>query len=418
LPFRREQKVFESASTFSWIKASEYRTNVRKGTLVNPTLGNIVRKWWKWALVVVLIAALGYKLKFGPVTVSTQPVTVSEVVAETMGTGTLEAHYQATVSPKIQGLIVELLVDQNDWVKSGQLLARLDDSDLKREVSAQEAVLKAAEAAVERAKADEARSKVIVDQARRDYDRYAGLLASKSISQELMDKTSQSLAVAEAEAARASAAVTEAERQLVAARERLHFQQARLADTRILSPFDGWVVRRDREIGDIVVPGASIFLLVSPKEMWVSAWVDESSMGALMPGQPARVVFRSEPKHPYKGKVVRVGREVDRETREFKVDVGVDTLPKNWAVGQRAEVYIETGKKSSALNVPLKALVWRKDKPGVYIVNAGRAKWKQVRLGLRGIDRVEITEGLSDKDVVIVGPNPSQLPDGQRVSSQ
>jgi HlyD family secretion protein len=238
---------------------------------VNPTLANIVRKWWKLALVVVLIAALGYKLKFGPVTVSTQPVAVGEVVAETMGTGTLEAHYQATVGPKIQGLIVELLVDQNDWVKSGQLLARLDDSDLKREVSAQEAVLKAAEAAVERTKADEARSKVMVDQARRDYDRYAGLLASKSISQELMDKTSQNLAVAEAEAARAAAAVTEAERQLIAARERLHFQQARLADTRILSPFDGWVVRRDREIGDIVVPGASIFLLISPKEMWTSA---------------------------------------------------------------------------------------------------------------------------------------------------
>jgi HlyD family secretion protein len=141
-------------------------------------------------------------------------------------------------------------------------------------------------------------------------------------------------------------------------------------------------------------------------------------MGGLAPGQPAKIVFRSEPKRPYKGKVVRVGREVDRETREFKVDVGVDILPKNWAVGQRAEVYIETGRKSSAVNVPLKALVWRKNKPGVYIVNAGRAKWKQVGLGLRGIDKVEIIEGLSDKDLVIVGPNPSQLPDGQRVSSQ
>jgi len=385
---------------------------------VNPTLANVIRKRWKWVLVAALIAVLGYKMKFGPATVSTQPVTVGEVVAEVMGTGTLEAHYQATVSPKIQGLLVELLVDQNDWVQSGQLLARLDDSDLKREVSAQEAVLKAAEAAVERAKADEARSKVIVDQARRDYDRYAGLLASKSISQELMDKTSQNLAVAEAEAARASAAVAEAEKQFVAARERLHFQQARLADTRILSPFDGWIVRRDRELGDIVVPGASIFLLVSPKEMWISAWVDESSMGTLTPGQPARVVFRSEPKRPYSGKVVRVGREVDRETREFRVDVGVDTLPSNWAVGQRAEVYIETGRKSSAMNVPLKAVVWRKDKPGVYVANEGRAQWKQVGIGLRGLDELEITQGLSDKDVVITGPNPSQMADGQRVSSQ
>ncbi len=57
-----------------------------------------------------------------------------------------------------QGVIVELLADQNDWIKTGQLLARLDDSDLIREVTTQEAVLKAGEASVERAKADEAKS--------------------------------------------------------------------------------------------------------------------------------------------------------------------------------------------------------------------------------------------------------------------
>jgi len=377
-----------------------------------------VRKGWKWALVVLAIALVGYKVKFSPVPVSAQPVASDEIVAEVMGTGTLEAHYQATVSAKIQGLIVELLADQNDWVKSGQPLARLDDSDLKREVTGQEAVHNAAEATVERAKADEARSKAIFEQARRDYDRYAGLLASKSISQELMDKTTQNLAVGEAEAARASAAVTEAERQLVATSERLRFQQARLGDTRIVSPFDGWIVRRDREVGDIVVPGAAIFLLVSPKEMWISAWVDESSMAGLAPGQAARVVFRSEPEHPYSGKVVRVGREVDRETREFRVDVGVESLPTNWAVGQRAEVYIEKARKSEATNVPLKAIVWRKGKPGIYVVRGGRAEWKEVGLGLRGIDKVEVTQGLSKNEVVITEPQSSRLADGQRVVSQ
>ena len=359
-----------------------------------------------------------YKVKFGPTPVSTQPVAVSEVVAEVMGTGTLEAHYQATVSAKIQGLIVELLVDQNDWVKSGQLLARLDDSDFKREVTTQEAVLDAAGATVERTIADEARAKALLEQARLDYNRYSGLLDSKSISQEQMDKTSQNLAVAEAELARASAAIAEARRQQVAARERLHFQQARLADTRITAPFDGLIVRRDREVGDIVVPGASIFLLVSVKEMWISAYVDESAMDGLAAGQPARIVFRSKPDQKYSGKVTRLGQEVDRETREFRVDVGVDSLPKNWGVGQRAEVYIETDKKSDATNVPLRAIVWRKGKAGVYVANNGRAHWRDISLGLRGLDKVEVTKGVSKDEKVITGPDPSQLTDGQRVHSQ
>jgi HlyD family secretion protein len=382
---------------------------------MNIVLANLMRKGWKWALIAVVLALVVYKMKFGPVPVSTEPVATGEVVAEVMGTGTLEAHYQATVSAKIQGLIVELLADQNDWVKRGQLLARLDDSDFKREVTTQEAVLDAAGATVERTVADEARAKALLEQARLDYNRYSGLLGSKSISQEQMDKTSQNLAVAEAELARASAAIAEARRQQVAARERLHFQQARLADTRIASPFDGFIVRRDREVGDIVVPGAAIFLLVSPKEMWISAYVDESAMDRLAPGQPARIIFRSKPQTEYRGKVTRLGQEVDRETREFRVDVGVDTLPTNWGVGQRAEVYVETGRKAGVTNVPLQALVWKKGKAGVYVANNGRAHWRGVSLGLRGLDKVEITRGLSKDEKLITGPDPSQLTDGQKV---
>jgi HlyD family secretion protein len=382
---------------------------------LDSSLKTILSKSWKWILLIILIALVIYKVKFSPAEVSTSLVKSGEVVEEVMGTGTLEAHYQTTVSSKIQGLIVELLADQNDWVESGQLLARLDDSDLAREVSTQEAIVNADEATVERVKADQARSKAIFDQAQRDYDRYAGLLVSKSISQEVMDKTVQGLAVAEADVARSIAAIREADRQVLAARERLRFQQARLGDTRIYSPFSGLIVRRDRDVGDIVVPGATIFRLVSTREMWVSAWIDETSMAGLKLGQKARVIFRSETKQAFNGKVVRIGREVDRETREFKVDVGLESLPQNWAVGQRAEVYIETARKNDVINIPLQALVWRKTTPGVYLANEGRAHWREVSLGSRGIDRVEILKGLSLNDSIITGPDPYQLTDGLRV---
>ncbi|MGC8657574.1 MAG: efflux RND transporter periplasmic adaptor subunit [Desulfomonilaceae bacterium] len=262
---------------------------------MNPILSRIIRKGWKWIVIAAVAGMVTYRIELAPVPVMTQPVSVGNLVAEVMGTGTLEAHFQATVSSKIQGLIVELLADQNDWVKTGQLLARLDDSDLVREVTTQKAVFNASKATLERAKADEAKSRALQEQAKVDYQRYAGLVSSKSISQETMDKYSQNLAVTQADLERASAAVNEADRQLVAARERLYFQRARLADTRIYAPFDGLITRRDRDVGDIVVPGASIFKLVSVKEMWISAWVDETAMAELAKSQPARVVFRSEP---------------------------------------------------------------------------------------------------------------------------
>jgi RND family efflux transporter MFP subunit len=146
--------------------------------------------------------------------------------------------------------------------------------------------------------------------------------------------------------------------------------------------------------------------------MWVSAWVDETAMAGLATGQPARVVFRSEPKKNYEGKVSRLGSEVDRETREFLVDVGVDTLTENWAVGQRAEVYIETGKKDDVVQVPLRTIVWEKGKAGVFLEDNGRVKLREVSLGLRGIDNVEVTSGLAKGNVIITGPDLSRLTDG------
>jgi HlyD family secretion protein len=294
----------------------------------------------------------------------------------------------------------------------------LDDADLAQEVGIARATLDAAQATVKRVRADEARARAVKDQAQRDYQRYSSLSESKSISPENVEKTREKLAVADAESERASAATTESVRQASTAEERLHYADARLTDTRMVSPLDGLVVRRDREPGDIVVPGTSIFQIISLKEMWISAWVDESAMAGLAPGQPAAIIFRSEPKKRYHGKVARLGREVDRETREFKVDVQVDTLPDNWAVGQRAEVYIETGRKSGVIVAPLRAIVWNQGKAGIFVVNDGRARLREVELGLRGMDRVEVTKGLAKNEVCIVNPTADRIKEDQRVRNR
>ena len=105
--------------------------------------------------------------------------------------------------------------------------------------------------------------------------------------------------MAEAELSGRKLAKVEIERQVLKAEETLRYYQERLADTKIASPFDGLVVRRSREPGDIVVPGSEILQVISTDQMWVSAWVDETAMASLAVGQPARVVFRSEPEQTF-----------------------------------------------------------------------------------------------------------------------
>jgi HlyD family secretion protein len=185
----------------------------------------------------------------------------------------------------------------------------------------------------------------------------------------------------------------------------------------IKAPFDGIIVRRDRNAGDVVVPGSSILAMVATEELWIGAWVDETQMARLQPGQPARVVFRSEPERSYAGKVARLGRETDRETRETRVDVAPQQLPANWSVGQRAEVYIEIARKYAEVVVPIRLLVWREGQPSVFVDANGHAEWRSLTLGLRGRETAEVLSGLKLGEVILApaGANGAKLAESQRV---
>lgn len=262
---------------------------------------------------------------------------------EVMGTGTLEARVKTSISARIQERLAEVLVDQGDQVKKGQVLAKLDGAEMRQQVAIAEATLAAAKQTAMRVEADLSRSEAVLAQARLDEKRLKGLLASSAVSQTDADKAAEALKVAEADLKRSNAAIAEAQGQVLVAEKTLLHRKEQLAFTQITAPYDGLIIRRDREPGDMLVPGASLMELISLDELWIRAWVDETEMAKLAPGQKARVIFRSEPEKSYPGIVSRLGREMDRETREFLVDVRVEQLPANWATGQRAEVYIQTG---------------------------------------------------------------------------
>lgn len=377
----------------------------------------VLRKSARWLLLLAVIAFVVYRVKFAPIPVLAHEVKSGPIVSEVMGTGTLEARVKTTISPRIQERLAAVLVDQNDAVKAGQLVARLDDGELKQQVAVAEAVLSAAKATAERVRVDEARAQAVENQARLTHQRVRQLLTNSISSEDEMDKAIEQLKVAESDLQRARAATVEAQQQVATAARNLAYQQERLGFTQILSPYDGLITRRDRDPGGVVIPGGSILQMISTNEIWVSAWVDETAMARLTPGQPARVVFRSEPAKSYPGEVARLGREADRETREFLVDVRVKELPRNWSVGQRAEVFIETGRKESALVMPLRFLVWRAGKPGVITSQDGRAHWREVKLGLRGLESAEVAEGLAAGAIVCKPVEMKQpLNNGQRIS--
>jgi HlyD family secretion protein len=368
-------------------------------------------------LIVAVSTTIIYWTKFAPVDVRSHKVKAGEIVAEVMGTGILEARTKINISTKITGRITEILVDQGDEVNAGQVVARIDDHDLKHQVEVEEANVAAKRASLDRLTTDKTAAKTALHFATSNHERAQRLLASKTLSQEEFDRALDALNTAKAGMDRSEAAFVEGQKELIAAEKTLEFHHARLEDTVISAPFDGLIVRRDRDPGDVVVPGSSILYLVSLNEVWISAWVDETMQARITPGQPARVVFRSEPEVQYRGTVVRIGRETDPETREFLVDVQPDKLPQQWSVGQRAEGYIETERKSQATLVPLSFLVKRGEQTGVFVAVGGHAEWRPLTVGLQGRETMGVEGGLTPGEIVVApaAPKAGPLTAGRRV---
>jgi len=372
----------------------------------------------KLLLLIAILAAVIYWFKFAPVPVEQHQVERGKIMDEVMGTGTLDVKIKMIISSKISGRIKDVLVDQGDKVSADQLVVTLDDDQLKLQVKVALANLETVESGVNKVQRDLKFAEVVLSNAVKTYNRYRKLMP-KTISQETFDKATEELGTSRARYSRAEAAVIEAKNKVVEATKVLELRKAQLDDSQIRAPFDGIIINRERDRGNIVIPGSAILSLISTKVLWVRAWVDETEFAKIKAGQPAGIIFRSEPEHTYPGKVARIAIEVDRETREFIVDVNVNELPVNWAIGQRAEVYIETDKKDNALIVPEKYIKWRNNVSGVFVNNGGVASWRHIKTGLHGGNLIEIIGELQEGDSVL---NPislkNKLTDQMRISVQ
>ena len=352
-----------------------------------------MRKFLRFSAAILLIGSLGglgYYWMTRPVPVKAAKAHRGLLLEEVFGTGTLEAKVAIGVSAKIIGKVTDVLVDQGDTVKAGQVLARLEATDYENAVRLTEARVSEADAELAKAKLD--------------IERNRPLLQNQTISQAEFDATKTGYDLAEAKRRSAEAD--------------LGVARAHLADTKITSPVSGLVVTRNLEVGSTVVPGAPIFRLAETEVIWVQAMVDEAEIGKLKVGQPAQVVFRFSPREPRGGRVTRLAREADRVTEELQVDVTVEDLPPNYFLGQKADVFVETSRKADALQVPMIAIIRRDRTPGVFVLSQGRARWREVKLGLVGRENVEVLSGVAEEDVVIVQPfiGKVAISEGQRIS--
>lgn len=352
----------------------------------------------------ILIGAAGTALYLGalqPRAVVAHTVERGEVLAEVLGTGSIESRRTVDLGFEVTGRVARLAVDQGDPVTAAQELASLDDETYRVDLALADEELALARAGVARLEAERGRAEAVLAGAEANARRVQSLHEQRLVSAEALEEADERLRIAVADLARANAAHAEAEQRVATTQQALSRAEARLRHTVARSPFDGVVLRRDREVGDVAVPGAPVLRLAATDVVWASVWVDETFLDLLRPGQPARIHLRSAPERPLRGTVARIGREVDRETRELLVDVAIERLPERLALGQRADLWIEVGRAEDAVRLPPELLVRWGDRAGAWVLREGRARFAPLELGAHSRDWVEVRAGLAAGDVVL-----------------
>ena len=348
------------------------------------------------------ILALGLVLGIGRV-VETEAVVLRSAPfsAALEGQGRLAAYDVADVGAESSGRVIEILADEGDVVEAGELLARIDRVEAESQVRSAEASAAAAWSAVEAARSELRGAEAHQAELRDEYTRLAPL-AGSSVSRADVAAAEAAADRAEAEVARAEARLEQARAQAEAAAADAATMRLRVEDTDVRAPLTGVVVARSVSVGDMVGSGTPLFRVVAPETLYVWAPFDESVLEELTPGLPSTVRFHAQPSRTYPGSVARIGHEVDPDTREIRVEVALDETPELWALGQRADVVLESGGGEPGLSLPSELLHWREGAPGFYAALEGRARWVPVRLGRTREGQVEITAGLHRGDTILV----------------
>lgn len=322
------------------------------------------------------------------------------------GLGTVEARIVSRIGFEVGAALSDMLVDSNDAVTKGQVLARLHPAEQQARVARAEAGVAAAAAALLKAEANVTRAGAVLAQRVVANARQQELVARSAVATKSAEEAQRDVDVAAAELTVAESDVAVTAAQGTDAQAALRYEQTLLAHHTLAAPFDAVVVERHAEAGTVVRAGDVIYTLMDPTTVWVQSYIDEGRAGELAVGQPAEIRLRSLPHQMFSGTVTRIGIESDRVNEERRVWVACADCPAQVFLGEQAEVRITVATLTAATLVPEIAVPGFDGHQGrVWVVQDGRLAQAPLIFGHRTEDgRVEVVSGLPAGAQIVASP--------------
>jgi RND family efflux transporter MFP subunit len=366
------------------------------------------KKWIIWTTGTVAIIILLF-IFIGPLFSSSIEVQLtsalfkspSESSAMLTGSGYVVAQRKAAVASKATGRLVYLGVVEGDKVKKGQIIAKIDNSDI--------------EAQLAEAKANLELNKASLDDAKKNYERQKALFKTGAVSQSTLDEaeTNYNKVLASIDVAKA----------------RVQQEEVALENTLIRAPFDGTVLTKNADVGEMVVPmgaginaRAAVVTMADMSSLQVEADVSESNIEKVSVGQPCQISLDAYPNVYYQGHVAKIIPTADRSKGTVTVKVAFNKYDNHVLPEMSAKIVFlqasdkkDLSKEKPVLVIPSSALTARNNKQVVFMVKDGKAVEVPVQTGGTFGDFIRITSGLNTGDQIIDNINKNII-DGTKVA--
>jgi len=344
--------------------------------------------------------------------VQTEPVRQDSVRRAVDVVGTLAAVDEVTISSEAEGKVSRILADLGDRVKAGQVLIQLDNEKQQYTYTQQQAALARTLAQYGASDTehlpeledtpDARRANADLVQATQAYDRANELFKRSLVSQQALDDAKAALqskraiynsAIQNAKNLRAGIQASEATMKLAA---------RQLRDTEIRAPFDGYVQKRLVNLGELVKAQMPVMAVVRLDPLKVTAEIPEKMAPWINTGQAVDLKVDAYQERNFTGKVSRISPAVNTATRAFPFEALVPNTDAVLKPGTFARVHIESGKVDTIVTVPYAALQYRYGVNRVFVVNGGKLAIRELAVGERMGDRMEVVSGVKAGERVAI----------------
>jgi multidrug efflux pump subunit AcrA (membrane-fusion protein) len=339
--------------------------------------------------------------------------------------GSLAADDQVTISAEASGRVNRILADLGDRVTAGQVLVELDREKLQYNADEQDAARERALAKYGAASPDRLppieqtpdvqKAAAELLQAKQSLDRAAELYKRQLVPKQLLDDADATHRAKQAayDSALQNAKNLRADISASVASAKLADRQLR--DASIRAPFNGFVEKRLVSLGQLVIVQTPVMSVVRVDPLRVTAEIPEALAPWVKVGQPITLAVDAYPDKPFTATVSRISPSVNPQSRAFPFEALVSNPENLLKPGTFARVHLESSRVDQVLSLPYAALQYRYGVNRVFLVQGGQLAARELKVGERLGDRVEILTGVKAGDPVAL-TDVDQLADGQRVT--